>query len=437
MNVGIIGGGWAGLAAAVALHDAGCQVHVYEAAEQRGGRARGVSRPGFPVTIDNGQHILLGAYTETLKLMVRLEQDPGKRFLRMPLKLKSADGQFELRCRNLPSPLHAAAGVLLAKGWPMCEKVSLTLAMLRLKRNGWKVVPDQTVTQWLQTNQQSSKVIRQFWEPLCLAALNTPIEEASADMLARVLGDSLDAGKQSSDALIPTTDLSDLWAAHLPSGIKIHHGSVIRRITPSAQGYCLDDQAKYDALVIATSSASAQRLLATLPALTEALPLLNDLQAFSPVPIATLTLALEKPWFELPEPMMMMNDSNNPGALGQWLFNHAHIAAKPDRQKILSVVISDCRALMQMDRDNAMSGLIQQLQNQTRRFGVMPTLIAKSLIIEKRATFAATPGLHRPANATPWPGLVLAGDWTDTGYPAVLEGAVRSGFSAAQALLKQ
>ncbi|MGE4124162.1 MAG: hydroxysqualene dehydroxylase HpnE [Pusillimonas sp.] len=436
MNVGVIGAGWAGLAAAISLHDAGHAVTIHEASGTLGGRARSVRRPEFAVPLDNGQHILLGAYSSTLGLMKRLGLDTDAAFARQPLALKTADNVFELRCRALPSPWHAAAGVLLARGWKLPEKLALTRTIMRLKAMRWAVVPDQTVAHWLAHNDQSAGVIHRFWEPLCLAALNTPLRDASINLLAKVLGDSLDAGRHASDVLIPVTDLSDLWANHIPKDITVQRRSAIRKIAREGNGYRLDDTHVYDALVVATAPASAYRLLANLPQGPQTAALLESLAAFEPIPIATLTLSLETPWHSLPDGMLMLDDRAHPGALGQWLFNHARIACTPERQRMVCVVISDCRALMALERDTAVKQLTAQVRAQTACAGTLPHVRRHALIIEKRATFAATPGLTRPDNCTPWNNLWVAGDWTDTGYPAVLEGAVRSGQRAA-ALISQ
>ncbi|MBC2770833.1 hydroxysqualene dehydroxylase HpnE [Pusillimonas minor] len=433
MNVGVIGAGWAGLSAAIALHDAGHDVSLYEAGPLAGGRARRVPAAGR-APLDNGQHIMLGAYQRTLQLMRRLHRDPDSLLLQFGLKMRSASGDFELRCRALPSPWHAVAAVALAKGWHTSEKAALLKAMAHLRPGGWKVAPDRPLAQWLDEQRQPAGVVKRFWEPLCLAALNTPLADASTAMMARVLKDSLDAGRHASDVLIPRTDLSDLWPDHLPADITLHRHSPIQRINAAPNGYTLNGKHWHDALVVAVPPPNAKRLLADLPARPGTKRLLQHLDAFSPVPIATLNLILEEPWDALHEPMLMLDDQADPGRLGQWLFNHAVISNAPDRHPLISIVISNCRPENLTDRETAGRVILEQVCRQTARFGPMPKVAEQMLIIEKRATFAATPGLTRPDNHTPWDNLALAGDWTNTGYPAVLEGAVISGQAAARCI---
>src|SRR5690606_32786936 len=144
---------------------------------------------------------------------------------------------------------------------------------------------------------------------------------------------------------------------------------------------------------------------------------------------------LEQAW-ELPRPMMLLRDDPNKLQFGQWLFNRSAYAQAmqgtgaastkaTDAARLLHIVISDATALQEHTQDDIVSAATQQVQEQTARFGPMPHGRAYDLIVEKRATFAARPGLTRPGVATPWPRVWVAGDWTDTGYPGVLEGAVR------------
>jgi len=159
----------------------------------------------------------------------------------------------------------------------------------------------------------------------------------------------------------------------------------------------------------------------------------SKLQAFTYRPIATLTLQLEQDW-QLPQPVMMLDENLAQGHYGQWVFER-----KEKNQ--LTVVISDAEDFLKHERSTFVNNIAEQIRQQVTqhvRANIrMPTVTAHRLIVEKRATFNAIPGLARPANKTVWSRLTLAGDWTDTGYPAVLEGAVRSGQRAAAILLAQ
>lgn len=175
LKVAIIGAGWAGLSAAVQLHKLGHNVTVLEASRTLGGRARRVQSPTISTTLDNGQHILLGAYTATLNLMHDLGLSPETTLLRERLQLQSADGRFSLRAPALPAPFHLLVAVLMAKGLSLKEKFALMRLTQLLQRKNWQVEPGLTVALWLRQGQQTDNLIKQFWQPLCLAAMNTPI----------------------------------------------------------------------------------------------------------------------------------------------------------------------------------------------------------------------------------------------------------------------
>jgi squalene-associated FAD-dependent desaturase len=443
MKVAVIGGGWAGLAAALHLHRAGIDTTVFEAARTLGGRARSVYSPNLNTLIDNGQHILLGAYSETQTLIKELGIELDAVLYRQALSLRAADGSFTLRPPALPAPLHLLGAIVCAHGLSLTERWRLIAINRRLQKNKWMTPPGWTVAQWLKEGRQSDHVIRQFWQPLCIAALNTPIEQACAQILANVLRDSLGALKAASDTLIPRVDLTSLWPAHLPAGIAIRPGHAVRRLESHTDRVMVDGES-YDAVVVATNAPSAHRLLNQLNASDAAHPpgtdkpgtdekqqWLKTLAAFSYIPIATVTLKLQAAW-QLPHPMLMLTESPKRGHFGQWLFDRSiFMNNTPGQPPMLTVVISDARTLGEHTRQGIIDGVIAQIKEQTRRFPDMPAIIGHDLIVEKRATFAAVPHLQRPANATPWQRVWVAGDWTDTGYPAVLEGAVRSGKAAA------
>ncbi|WP_233238962.1 FAD-dependent oxidoreductase [Bordetella sp. LUAb4] len=490
-RVAVVGAGWAGLAAAVALHDRGYAVTVLEAGRTPGGRARRVTHADFDLPLDNGQHILLGAYSDTLALMRRLGCDPDRLLARMPLALASLDGAFRLRAPRLPAPLHAAYALLTARGLDGRARMAALRLMRALQHAQWQLPAADSVADLLARHGQPDSAVRWLWEPLCLAALNTPIAQADAQLFAHVLRDSLAGKRAASDLLLPRVDLSALWPDAAAALCDVRYGVTVRLVEPSADGVRIDGDF-YDAAILAVPPANAARLLgaalgddqvftdgsmsgngaafdydskladgstlrdgsaaadvstlANGPALgagsivrrappMSGADLAARLSSFEYSPIATLNLRLAAPW-RLPMPMMMLREDAARGHDGQWLFDRAALAGDTSRGE-LSIVVSAAAPLAdrlaQTDRESVMAPLIEQVREQAARGGLppLPAMAHAELLVDKRATFLATPGLARPGNATPWPALCLAGDWTDTGYPAALEGAVRSGQRAA------
>nr|WP_208025159.1 hydroxysqualene dehydroxylase HpnE [Achromobacter insolitus] len=435
VKAAVIGAGWAGLAASVALREAGAKVTVFEAGHTPGGRARRVFHTDFDAPLDNGQHLLSGAYKHTLALMRRVGRNPDALLMRRPLQLASLDGRFRLAAPRLPAPLHMAVAILRARGLAWKDRVATLRLMRGLKAMSWTPPRDWTVLHLLHYHAQSDALIRQIWEPLCLAALNTPAATASAALFARVLRDSLTGSRENSDMLLPCTDLSALWPDAAARQVTMRYGSTVRQLRPSKEGIDIN-QERFDAAVLAVPPAFAARLLETPLREAGATGLLNALKAFEYMPIATLNLRLQDPW-RLPEPMMMLREESARDHYGQWLFDRAQLAGDTKAGE-LAVVTSAATGIAERNRQQVIEALIDQVAEQAARhparLPAMPEVSAAELFIEKRATFAAVPGLTRPLNSTPWPTLALAGDWTDTGYPGVLEGAVQSGLQAARVL---
>ncbi|CAB3865780.1 Hydroxysqualene dehydroxylase [Achromobacter aegrifaciens] len=435
MKAAVIGAGWAGLAASVALREAGAKVTVFEAGHTPGGRARRVFHTDFDAPLDNGQHLLSGAYKHTLALMRRVGRNPDALLMRRPLQLASLDGRFRLAAPRLPAPLHMAAAIVRARGLAWKDRLATLRLMRGLKTMAWTPPREWTVLHLLHYHAQSDALIRQVWEPLCLAALNTPTATASAALFARVLRDSLTGSRENSDMLLPCTDLSALWPDAAARQVTMRYGSTVRQLRPSAEGIDIN-QERFDAAVLAVPPAFAARLLDAPLREAGATGLLDALKAFEYMPIATLNLRLQDPW-RLPEPMMMLREESARDHYGQWLFDRAQLAGDTKAGE-LAVVTSAATGIAERNRRQVIEALIDQVAEQAARhparLPAMPEVTAAELFIEKRATFAAVPGLTRPLNSTPWPTLALAGDWTDTGYPGVLEGAVRSGLQAARVL---
>ena len=448
MKLAVIGAGWAGLAAAYALKQAGFAPTVFEAAPLSGGRARRVDDVHMGA-IDNGQHLMIGAYVETLKLIASLhpQRDVESLMTRIPLQLENATGSFRLRARRLPSPLHALYALISAKGLSFSDRWQALRFTTLCKLKLWRCDTALTVEQWLERGHQSQRLRQYLWHPLCLATLNTPPDIASAQLFLNVLRDTLDAPRSHSDLIIPRIDLTALWPEIAATNMSMRYRHIVRDVSIQDTHVSIDGES-FDACVMAVPPYAALRILAKTIEHAEAserthaidtpspsqfaLTLQQQLQAFTYRPIATLTLALAQDW-RLPLPLMMLDEDIARGHFGQWVF---------ERQAFnqLSVVISDAEDFLKHERAQFVARIAEQIQEQCAKHpqskAHMPEVISHRLIVEKRATFSAIPGLARPKNETHWPRLTLAGDWTDTDYPAVLEGAVQSGQRAADILLK-
>lgn len=405
-RVAIVGGGWAGIAAAVALADAGHDIVVFEMAPQLGGRARSVvGKPAY----DNGQHILIGAYRDSLALMRRLGVDPGAVLKRLPLALPYP-GEPGLQLPPGPPLIAFARGVLAQHDWRLRARLGLLAAAGGWLARGFRCNETLSVAQLCAS--LPSEVMRDLIEPLCVAALNTPAHQASAKVFLRVLKDALFSGTGSADLLLPRQPLSELLAepaAHW-LGSRLRLGSRVHRIEP---GWHVDGDA-FDAVVLACTSTEAARLTADIaPAWATTARGLG----FEPI----ITVYLHSPGSALPSPMLALREG--PDAPAQFVFDHGQLGGAPGR---FAFVVSG--AAPWVARGDCAEAVLSQAKRELH--WATPPVIDK-VLTEKRATFACTPGLTRPP-AQIAPGLWAAGDYVHGPYPATLEGAVRSGLAAAQ-----
>lgn len=424
-RIGVIGAGYAGCAAAVALTQAGHPVCLMESSRLPGGRARRVDSPHGP--LDNGQHILAGAYRATLHLMETVGAVPDQLLLRLPLTL-DFPGEMALRAPRLPAPLHLALALARARGLSWKERWHAARFMATLRRDGFEVAPDTNVEHLLNRHRQPERLRRILWNPLCLAALNTPPDIASARVFARVLGDTLGGDSRDSDLLLPRTDLSALlpepactWLRDKGQAVRL--SCPVRRIQPTDTGYAVEGdgwQESFTRLVLAVAPYHALRLLPRLDATGAAHEALAGLHHQA---IATCTLAYETAP-RLPGPMLALG-----GGPGEWLFDRSALIGGP--QARFAVVTSAPAEPLDTAR------LPSQVHCQIEQvLGPLPSPAWHQVIIEKRATFSCTAGLARPGMHSGLPGLMLAGDYVDSPYPGTLESAVRSGLAAAQGLLR-
>ena len=426
-KVAIIGAGYAGLACAVELARRNVAVTLFDRSRVLGGRARLVTAGGR--RIDNGQHILLGAYSCLLGLMRTVGASP-QALEQRPLTLVMP-GEFSLRAARLPAPLHLAVAFLRARGLSWHERRALFAMLRALRRQRYRLDPDRSVAILLREHEQPQRVIDLLWEPLCLAALNTPLERASARVFVNVLKDSLGAHAGASELLIPRTDLTELFPVQAARYLakrrgRIHSGITVSGIIEDERGFELEgDPAfnqRYDQVVIATAPYHAGALLASTGRCAR---LVDQIDALKHEPITTVYLALD-PRERLPEPMIALNRGP-----AQWAFDHGQLEGEPG---LIACVISTAKAHPDLSHEELELAVLAQLENQLGRQFAAPTWTRT--ITEKRATIACTPDLYRPGPRTPVEGLWLAGDYLDSPYPATLESAARSGVAAATAILK-
>lgn len=431
LSVAVAGGGWAGCAAAVELAASGARVTLLESARSLGGRARGVEVRGK--MLDNGQHILLGAYAETLRLLRRVGIDPERALLRLPVQMRYPEGSggMDFVAPRWPAPLHLAGALLRARGLGRDDKMALARFTTAARWMGWVLYQDCTVEELLERFGQTARLNRLLWHPLCIAALNTPPARASAKVFLAVLRDSLGAKRRAaSDMLLPRTDMGALFPRAAARFLEQHGGTVrlgvkLMAAGPTPGGWRLalsGGEEECDALVLAMPAAQSAAVLAP-----QAPELAAQLDALAYEAIATCYLQYD-PALRLGLPFYALLDDPDGGCWGQFVFDRGQL--DPDQPGLLAVVVSAAAAAAGLDQD-ALAGMIAaQLARDLQR----PELAAPQwsrVITEKRATFSCTPDLRRPGNETPLPGLVLAGDYTAGDYPATLESAVRSGVAAA------
>ena len=434
MKIAIIGAGWAGMAAAMAVVQAGQQANVFEAARTVGGRARTIVSKdalGAPLLLDNGQHILIGAYSECLRLMRLAGVDPDTALLRLPLALRFADNSG-LQWPDLAPPWDAVLGIAGARSWSWRERLALLGIALRWRVKRFTCAPQASVAHLCAG--LPARLLQEFIDPLCIAALNTPAHQASGQVFLRVLQDSLFSGPGGSNLLLPRVDLGEVFAqaaAHWlrTHGTIVHTAARVQSLTSRAQGGWVVDGRLFDAVILATCSTEAARLVSqcaqNVPSALSA-PL-HDWAAcaqalrFEAITTVYVQGAAPSSGALLPHPMLALRNSAAHPA--QFVFDRGQLGGPAG---LLAFVISTSQG----DR----ATLQQQVLEQARAELGLRHLHAVQTVVDKRATFACTPALKRPS-AHLAPGLWACGDYIAGPYPATLEGAVRSGTAAGVAAL--
>ena len=432
-HIAIIGGGVAGLAAAAELAQNTTKVTVFEASQYLGGRARGLDYKG--VHLDNGQHILLGAYHETLRLLALAGVKESDVLLRLPLQMVMQDlkhkSLFTLKaCKILPAPFHMLAGFVLASGLRFTEKICAIRLMIWMKIHRFNIQQDMPLLDFLTAKKQPNSLVTKLWGPLCLAALNTPIARASTQIFLNVMRDSFNGKKTDSDLLLPKVDLSTLLANPLAAYVLTHGGELknittVQSIQQTDSGFAIETNfatEHFSHVIIAVAPHQLKNLKLNLETLGQ--PTSN----FTYQPISTVYLQYPK-YVQLYNAMTGLTN-----ATSQWLFDRGLLCGQ---HGLIAVVISargEHQTLNNVELTEKTIAEIKVLYPQ------IPTPIWTKVITEKRATFSCEPGLMRTNSNTAIKNLYFAGDIVSSGdvehdYPATIESAVRSGVRSARLIL--
>ena len=446
-DVVVIGAGVAGLRAAVHLADRGARVTVLEAKAVLGGRATAFTDPQTGERVDNGQHVMLGCYRETFSFLRQIGTEDRVR-VQPSLEVDFVDrrgARSRLKLPGLPSPLNLAAGLLDwdALGWrdrvaalQLAGPIRLAQREQKARRKGQIAAriaasPGETVEEWLINNGQTARIREMLWEPLALAALNQSVRVAAAPPFAAVLAEMLGSGARDASLALPTCPLDQLYAEPARRFIEAHGGTV--RIGCAARVHLASgrvshieargDRLQAGAVVAAVPWYALPDLLAGDVTPVEALR--SAALATKPSPIASVNLWLSRP--VLRTPFLGL-----PGRSMQWVFDKEQMLDTGTSH--LTLVSSGADEILSLSNDELISLALSELREAVPDARVAKVVRA-SVVKERRATYSLAPGQpKRPATVTNIDGLVLAGDWIETGLPATIEGAALSGRRAAEAI---
>jgi hydroxysqualene dehydroxylase len=424
-DVVVVGGGFAGLSAATALADRRARVLVLEARPSLGGRASSFTDPGTGEPVDNGQHIVAGAYHETFAFLRRIGALDGVRMQAgLELEIVEAGGRrTRFVCPRLPSPLHLLVGLLR---WPALTWAD-RLAALRMGLR-WAPASHENVRQWLQRLGQTPRLIELLWEPLAVAALNQPIDAAAASSFATVIDRILES-RTSSSLGLAVTPLSDLYAAPSRAFLEARGGAVrtgraaVIGAWPAASLSVRsgDHEIWPRAIVCAVPWHGLRAAFWPEPPPLSAVFAAADATPASP--IVTVNLWLDR---DLTRAAFI----GLPGRTMQWVFDKRMLFG--DGASHLSLVSSGAEAVVAKSSDELVALAMEELRSAFPE--ARDAVVRRAVVVrERKATFSVAPGAPpRPSVRTSIPGLFLAGDWIGNDLPATIEGAVMSGHAAAR-----
>ena len=440
-TVAIAGGGLAGLAAACALSDAGFRVTLFEKRPFLGGRASSYEHPGTGEVVDNCQHVLFRICTNLVEFYERIGVAHQIRWFDQMNFIEPGGRVTVMKSSFLPAPLHTAPSFLHFPFLGAIDKLAITRALVPLTLTAQRDMGG-SFQQWLDRHGQTRNAVARFWHPILISALSEELDHISVPAAAQVVRESMKtpAARHMGVPTLPLTDLYNAAGDYLRShGGILHFRCAIEGFAAEAsevrvgvRGNARPPEESFQYLVLALPF---DALASLLPLTTDSLPLREKISHFENSPITGIHLWFDRQISDLDHAVLLDRTM-------QWMFHKSRLQPMRARSEngsaagsYIELVVSSSKALIEKSRAEIVDLALQEV----REFFPLArdaNLVKSTVIKEVNATYSPRPGIdaHRPTPITPWPRVFLAGDWTATGWPATMEGAVRSGYLAAEAL---
>jgi len=438
-TVTVVGGGLAGLSAACALADSGCKVTLLERRPYLGGRASSYEHPGTSETVDNCQHVLLGCCTNLIAFYERLGVRDKIRWYDELTFVEPGGRQSKIWPSLWPAPLHNLPAFAMARSLSLRDKLAISRAMMSLIAR----LPEETgedFLSWLRRHGQTQTAIDRFWKVVLVSALNEDLDRSSVYYAAQVFRESFLKSAEAGVMGVPRVPLSELYGV-AADYIRARGGEV--RLRASAEDFragaegtrvgSAGQDVAGDYLVLAVPFDVLAKMLPADPA---AEPLHHALRKFEHSPITGIHFWFDRQITELDHAVLLDRTI-------QWMFHKSKLLGRENENgkretgSYVELVVSSSKDLVEKSKQEILELALRELAEFFPAVRTA-TVLKQTVIKEVHATYSARPlsDEYRPPTETAWPRVFLAGDWTATGWPATMEGAVRSGYKAAEAIAR-
>lgn len=430
-SVGIVGGGLAGLAAGCALAESGHKVTLFERRPFLGGRASSYEHPGTGEVVDNCQHVLFGVCTNLIEFYKRIGVGGKIRWTDDMTFIEPGGRQSKLEATFLPPPFHTLPSFLSFPFLDMRDKLAIGRAMAALTPLAAKDTGEPFMS-WMQRHGQTPNAIERFWKPVLISALSEDLERISVSAAGQVVRESMKS-KAARRMGIPGIPLTELYSAAQEyiarRGGEVRLRSSVEALEPAPDKTALrvgGGAMEFDFVILALPFFS---LPSVLPQNGASQSLRNQISHFESSPITGIHLWFDRQITDLEHAVLLDRTI-------QWMFHKSKLLGRSGEGSYVELVVSSSKDLIPKSKQE----IVELALDEVREFfpdARNANLLKSTVIKEVNATYSPRPGIdrERPTAQTAWPRVFLAGDWTATGWPATMEGAVRSGYLAAEAVL--